>query len=366
MEVWEKVYVDPEWVETDVHAEPGCIACHGGTPDTLSKSDAHEGVVVKASANPERTCGSCHVGVVGQVRDSLHRMQWGYHEVLANRGADFTMPETVTAYTTHCTSCHADCGDCHISRPSALDGGLISEHVVKRVANVNLTCGGCHGARVNDEYKGKHEGIPADLHWEKLGMPCTTCHDLDEYHDGTHGTRYTGAPSPSCTDAACHADVKPGDGILQHAFHSQTVQCQVCHAAGAYKSCFNCHTGRDDKGIAYFTTEPSELTFKIGRNPLLSEDRPWEYVLVRHAPANPDLFAYYGENLLPEFDQVPTWKYATPHNMRRDTPQNEACNNCHGNAGLFLTEVDVAVEELEANRDVIVTEIPAPRREVIE
>ena len=61
----------------------------------------------------------------------------------------------------HCTGCHADCSDCHISRPSIQDGGLIAGHKVKRVANVNLTCGGCHGARISDEYKGKHEGIPA-------------------------------------------------------------------------------------------------------------------------------------------------------------------------------------------------------------
>lgn len=366
MEVWEKVLVDAEWIAEDVHAQPGCISCHGGTAGTLNKKEAHEGIVDKVSASPQGPCGTCHVGVVAEYRDALHRMQWGYHEVLGERGADFTMPETVTAYTTHCTSCHADCGDCHISRPSALDGGLISGHQVKRIANVNLTCGGCHGARIDEEYKGKHEGIPGDVHWEQQGMPCTRCHGIEQSHGGVHGTRYDGPAEPSCTDVGCHEDVKPGDGILQHALHSQTVQCQVCHAAGAYKSCYSCHTGRDDEGIPYFTTEPSELTFKIGLNPLQSEDRPWKYALVRHVPATEDLFAYYGENLLPEFDEVPTWKYTTPHNMRRVTPQNESCNNCHGNADIFLTEVDVPLDELEANRSVIVTEIPAPRREVIE
>ena len=367
MEVWEKVLVDAEWIETDVHAKPGCISCHGGVAGTLDKEEAHEGLVAKASADAQQACGSCHIGIVAEARDSLHRMQWGYHEVLQNRGADFTVPETVTAYTTHCTSCHADCGDCHISRPSALEGGLIYGHDVRRIANVNLTCGGCHGARVNDEYKGRHEGIPADTHWEQQGMPCIECHNnVDDYHAGTHGTRYDGAPDPSCTQAGCHEDVKPGDGVLQHQLHWNRIQCQVCHAAGAYKSCYNCHTGRDDDDVPYFTTEPSEMTFKIGLNPLQSEDRPWEYVLLRHAPSNPDLFAYYGEDLLPEFDQVPTWKYATPHNMRRNTPQNETCNSCHGNTELFLSEVDVPDGLLEANRSVIVTEIPAPRKEVIE
>jgi thiosulfate/3-mercaptopyruvate sulfurtransferase len=152
----------------------------------------------------------------------------------------------------------------------------------------------------------------------------------------------------------------PGGGI-QHAIHGEKLACQVCHAAGEYKSCFNCHTARDDNDLPYFTTEATEMTFKIGRNPLQSEDRPWDYVLLRHAPANPDLFAFYGEDLLPEFDNLPTWKYTTPHNVRRITPQNEECDNCHGQEDLFLTEDDVLPELLEANRNVIVEEIPAAR-----
>ncbi|MEA3334542.1 MAG: hypothetical protein U9R25_01440 [Chloroflexota bacterium] len=366
MEVWEKVLVSQEFLEEDIHSEPGCIACHGGQSETLNKDEAHDGLVAKVSASPDEPCGSCHVGVVEQVRDSQHRMQHGYQEVLKDRGADFTIPEMATAYTTHCTSCHADCGDCHISRPSALDGGLISGHKVKRVANVNLTCGGCHGARIADEYKGKHEGIPASAHWKQAGMPCTKCHTMDEYHNISHGTRYEGAPKPSCTQAGCHENIEPGDGNLQHAIHNNTVSCQVCHAAGEYKSCYNCHTGRDEQDIPYFTTDESEMTFKIGHNPIQSEDRPWDWVLVRHVPATSEIFDFYGEGLLPEFDEVPTWKYTTPHNMQRITPQNESCNNCHGQDDLFLMESDVIDEELQANRDVIVTDIPAARTEVSE
>ena len=68
-------------------------------------------------------------------------------------------------------------------------------------------------------------------------------------------------------------------------------------------------------------------------------------------------------NLLPEFDNLPTWKYTTPHNMQRITPQNASCNSCHGQTDLFLTENDVVAEELEANRDVIVPRVPPTRPE---
>nr|NIV30235.1 hypothetical protein [Anaerolineae bacterium] len=38
---WETVYLDnPEFLET-MHGRYGCIACHGGTGDTLLKEVAH-------------------------------------------------------------------------------------------------------------------------------------------------------------------------------------------------------------------------------------------------------------------------------------------------------------------------------------
>ena len=63
------------------------------------------------------------------------------------------------------------------------------------------------------------------------------------------------------------------------------------------------------------------------------------------------------------FDDQPTWRYATPHNIQRVTPQTGNCNNCHGNPDIFLTADKVAPEELSANHAVIVEEIPKSRRD---
>ena len=103
------------------------------------------------------------------------------------------------------------------------------------------------------------------------------------------------------------------------------------------------------------------MTFKIGHNPSKSEERPWEYVLLRHVPVARDTFAFYGDDLLPDFDALPTWKNATPHNIQLHTPQNESCDACHDNKALFLTEDDLRPEEIDANQDVIVPEIPGPQ-----
>ncbi len=57
-------------------------------------------------------------------------------------------------------------------------------------------------------------------------------------------------PQPACED--CHEDIQPGGEIEQHdQDHLEKMACQTCHSAGAYKSCFGCHTGIDSKDIKY-------------------------------------------------------------------------------------------------------------------
>jgi hypothetical protein len=360
VEAWEKVLVDDEDFLSSVHNTPNCIGCHGGAPETTDKAMAHDGVVNDPTLTNAEICSTCHSEQTELVSTSLHYNIQGYKTAMVQRGMDFGDPAAQEAFDNHCAGCHATCGECHVSRPRATDGGLIAGHEFKKVASITNTCLACHGGRVGPEYQGKNEGIKGDVHWFKGGMPCITCHTVADFHgDGTeYAHRYDGPASPSCLD--CHEDVAGGlDGVEQHATHGEEVACQVCHSAGEYKSCYNCHVGLDDKGLAYFKTDESEMTFKIGRNPLQSEDRPWEYVLVRHVPVTRDTFAFYGEDMLPDFDALPTWKYAAVHNIQRITPQNQECNSCHGQAALFLTEDDVLPDELDANRGVIVREIPA-------
>ncbi len=351
--MWQKVLIDERFLD-DVHNTYNCIGCHGGVAGTEDKKAAHEGVV----KNPVDKCATCHGDIAEVVETSLHKTLQGYKTVLEARGADFTKPEMQKAFQKHCYGCHADCTHCHISRPIFAGGGLIKGHRIKKVVSINDTCLACHSARVGAEYMGKHEGIPASVHWEKAGMPCFKCHPVEDFHgDGTrYAHRYDGKPSPSCLD--CHPDVEGGkDGVTHHTIHDKKVDCYVCHVAGPYKSCFNCHVTLKD-GKPSFKTDKSQMTFKIGRNPNPTDDRPYEYVLLRHIPTVPDTFAIYGDNLLPNYNNVPTWKYATPHSIVRNAPQTKECNSCHGNKELFLTADDVAPEELEANKDVIVEEIP--------
>jgi thiosulfate/3-mercaptopyruvate sulfurtransferase len=205
-------------------------------------------------------------------------------------------------------------------------------------------------------------------------MKCTDCHGAGELH-GDYGTlgyetnetpnhRYSGVPIPSCV--SCHESATLAENEnISHQLHNQRLSCQVCHSV-SYSNCAGCHVQvSEDTGRPFFETEGSYLTFLIGRNPIKSEERPYDYVPVRHVPIAPTSYQYYGENLLPNFDVLPTWTYATPHNIQRETPQNTSCESCHGHPEVFLTADTLMENELTANQEVVVETIPPPVEQIL-
>ena len=356
LEAWEKVYVEDGEFLQDVHNSVGCVVCHGGDRVAEDIEAAHIGLVADPS---EDNCDTCHSEIAEKNETSLHTTLQGFTSALEARGADFEEnPELGECFENHCQQCHVSCGQCHVSRPDEAGGGFISGHEFKSVPNMKNNCVACHGSRVGDEFLGDNEGVPKDVH-RKKGMQCSSCHGEELHGSGELAeNRYHTVTSASCED--CHEDVwTTTDTNPQHAQHLSDLSCQVCHSVD-YKNCYGCHVSIDDEGIPCRTSEPSVMTFKIGLNPIRSSETPYEYVVLRHVPTCTGGFDYYGEDLLPDFNSQPTWKYATPHNIQLDTPQNASCESCHGNAELFLTEDDLRPEEIEANQGVIVPHIPEP------
>lgn len=361
----ERVYVDPEFLADENHGELGCEACHGGDPAATTYEAAHAGVVRDPSyPDAMQVCGDCHDDIAARAGASLHVTLAGYDRVVKARAtADPAAHATLAqAQARHCDSCHSSCGQCHVSRPASVGGGLLAAHVFARRPPVQQTCTACHGSRVKQEYFGDNEGAEPDVHRSKY-MGCERCHGAAEMHGTEEAAphRYAVANAPRCVD--CHEAIygTDADNADTHDTHRDLVTCQVCHAQ-PYKHCASCHVGTDESGLAYFKTARSWLDFRIGLNPLRSERHPETFALVRHVPVDRETFAFYGEGLLGNFDALPTWKFATPHTILRKTAQNAACDNCHGNAALFLREADVAAEERDANRAVIVPSerIPEP------
>lgn len=371
LEPWEKVFITREEFLATAHGQMSCVYCHGGqqSPDMET---AHTGLVADPSGKGE-TCATCHGDQTAHFEQSLHVSLAGYWDRLSARSAPEHQKSLEKMFGNHCASCHTSCGDCHISQPGSVGGGFIAGHVVQKTPSMSRNCTACHGSRVGNEYLGKNEDIPGDVHFRQGRMNCMSCHGGAEMHNSQsactqcHDTsqavyqvtnRYSGAQSPSCE--SCHETVgKQGDPVTQHVIHGNKLACQVCHSV-SYMSCDGCHVAISQKtGKPFFKTERSYMSFFIGRNPVQNYHRPYEYVVLRHVPVAPTSYQYYGENLLPNFDALPTWTYATPHNIQRKTPQNASCNACHGNEKIFLTADKLKPEELPANQPVIVPEIPA-------
>lgn len=358
LEPWEKVLVSQDFMNT-AHGSASCIDCHAGQ-QAETKDAAHEGMIADPSADSQQ-CAKCHADQANNFDESMHASLKGYWTVLDTRSTPENHPQLEEAFGNHCASCHTTCGDCHISQPDSVGGGLLNGHNFEKTPPMTRTCTACHGSRVGAEYLGKHEDIPGDVHFRQARMNCVSCHEGTDMHTAQEGAdhRYAGAQMPACTD--CHAQIgASGDTTVQHTIHQDKLSCQVCHSV-EYTSCDGCHVAvSEETGNPFYKTEGDYLTFFIGRNPRQDENRPYEYVPVRHVPVAQTSFEFYGENLLPNFNALPTWAYATPHNIQRITPQNSDCKNCHGSPDLFLTADKVKPEELDANQPVIVEEVPGP------
>ncbi len=375
LEPWEKVLVDNELYPETVHGQIPCADCHNGDSTEEDKHVSHEGLIPNPSLDAEGSCGDCHPDVVAMNEFSLHTNLAGYHKVLDARSEPEDHEALQEMFGNHCSSCHSSCGECHVSQPNSVGGGLIDGHMFNETPSMTRNCTACHGSRIGNEYLGKHEGLRPDVHFRQGRMSCVDCHtghemhgqpaQCNDCHPGIEDSiiqpadhRYSGVQTPRCE--TCHVPVALGnDGIEMHEQHSGDLSCQVCHSI-SYTSCDGCHVAISDKtGNPFYATDDHYLSFAIGKNPIRSYDRPYEYVTLRHVPIARDSYAFYGDDLLKNFDALPTWVYTTPHNIQRETPQAESCEACHENPDWFLTADKVHPDELTANLPVIVEEIPS-------
>jgi len=363
LEPYEKIYVDPAFLETE-HGQIACVDCHGGNPEDPNWQTAHDNLVKDPTfPDPEKTCGECHPDIAAGAATSLHYTIAPIGRVIERRMGP--APENVrqamaTARERHCGQCHASCGQCHVSRPDYVRGGFLTGHQFKKTPPMETTCASCHGGRIFGEFTGLNKKIPADTHFADEDMTCMDCHKADQMHAAADGvaTRRQSPTRPRCE--ACHPEAVAEDSPRPaHQIHRRKVACQVCHAQPA-KQCYGCHVGTDKKNIPYFKCQKTTLDFKIGLNPDPSPDRPCRYSVKRHPPIVPETFDYYSPGALKHFDQEPTWKSGAPHTIRRRTPQNAACNNCHGNRELFLDVKDLADWERKANAAVVVSDENLP------
>ena len=180
----EKIYVDSEIAEDENHGEIGCDECHGGDPNEPDWKKAHIGVVKDPSyPDPSETCGVCHEDIAENYKTSLHVSLSPIKKMTDIRAnLDKSVHKKVDAAREgHCSSCHSSCGQCHISRPDSVEGGLLEGHLFQKRPPMQQVCTACHGSRIGKEYFGENKGFKPDIHKEKY-FKCSKCHSGDEMH----------------------------------------------------------------------------------------------------------------------------------------------------------------------------------------
>lgn len=353
---YERKLVSPAFL-TSTHGQLGCTTCHAGQPQTLDLRAAHQGLVARPSAQPQKACGDCHAEITATFARSLHFTARGMEAGLRALVGTVRWAPSRHAFQGACQSCHATCGDCHVSKPPykpqppTVLGGFLDGHRFVKSPPTEVTCGGCHSGRVAAEFTGAYEGFPADVHFAKAKMTCTSCHTAAQMHgDGSAPpNRRAVTTKPSCLD--CHPTAAPGQSRLRaHNIHGTKLACAVCHG-GPVRSCFGCHAGEGA------TSRP---TLKIGRN--TDPNITHVYTLLRHVPTTPEMIDRLTglSGTLVNFDRVPTWKPATPHTIQRVTARSRTCDGCHNNPNLFLRLGDLDPRGSQANGRVV-TAPPRPR-----
>jgi len=355
----DKFLVDETFLESE-HGRFGCITCHGGQ-DTMDMEAAHTGLTARPSSDLEDgACVDCHEDITDKYEDATHYTVQGMYDALE----DFAHPGAMEdeddplrqAFDEDCSKCHATCGSCHVSRPESYEGGLHSEHEFTKEPPMEDTCFGCHGERPAGEFLGE-VGFTADVHYEELDYSCYDCHNITNFHGAEEGEE---VETPECQD--CHEDVYSDDSPIEaHQVHEEDqLACQVCHSSAA-QSCYDCHITVDEDGEMSSHAE-SRSIFAIGQNPEPTEEVPYQFMTLRHVPTTADTFVELNGEL-PNFDEISNWKYAPTHNIQRETRQNQSCNSCHGEEGLFLDEDDIPESSSDASYDLIPDEIPEPVEE---
>ncbi|MCF8056904.1 MAG: hypothetical protein K9K37_09735 [Desulfocapsa sp.] len=351
-DLYEKVLVKKDFLSS-IHGQIPCQLCHLGNPNSDDPDTAHKAMVSDPSINSQDTCGQCHDEITEPAANSLHINPAPLYTTVGKRCSKEQMATLKKgALEQQCLSCHrGSCGSCHVSIPDISGGGLRSGHLFNRKPDFVYQCLACHVRPTGDDFIGKNG--KGDIHYRKFKMTCSSCHSSKELHASAKGAdnRYHLEQRTQCID--CHKEVAEGP-VPEHVLH-KTLSCSVCHAA-PYQNCSSCHIGTDEDGTPYSQSPLPSKGYKIGLNP--DKNGP-HYVLLREVGVGRDTFKN-AVGKLESFSSLSTYKRATPHTIQRRTWQTADCNHCHGNKELFLTQDDIPLNSVVANRRLFLkaTEIP--------
>ncbi len=340
-------YLVSEEFLKSVHGRRPCVSCHGGNPDGSGKIAAHQGLNSDPTDGDagQAACGKCHSKQTRNFEKSFHYTGVGILNILTTRLSKVEdgpqMAKDVFYSEDSCYDCHATCGQCHVSEPTANGGGFLAGHMF--VSNTtqehnDVTCAWCHDT-IGPQFMGLHDigdgqEVKPDIHYTR-GMGCADCHSTNaEMHGDGKVYETIGANGKAVACVDCHTNLK---GVAHMPKHMDTLTCEACHA-GIYGSCKNCHYG-----------DPLEMvnTVKLG----MGEDGKID--TFTSLPLGPNMYGDDPVFDMAELETKSTWVQDPPHTIQPVQGTKDFCARCHTNdhsqAGdLFLKYEDLTFPGIEA------------------
>jgi hypothetical protein len=264
----------------------GCVSCHGGSPESRDKNDAHAGMFSKGNPSApeswEKTCGMCHRYQMERIRSNIMQTNAGMirniqltwegedgRSYTTSGGKDFdplgrhieTIPVenldnlSGELYRKFCSRCHigtsntdsysaahaSGCAACHFpwNDTATYEGGNKSmqgkaghsaSHAMAALPDTQV-CARCHSrsGRIAYSYQGLYDGnnsLVPTLRGEAGPVMASGARNLVHIAPDVHF-----AAGMECIDCHTSRDVM-GDGFQYQNMYLQTeVACEDCHGS---------------------------------------------------------------------------------------------------------------------------------------
>ena len=368
--------------------EAACGQCHIAVPAVASSGAGQLVAGHRMSKTPDtaNNCSACHGSRVRNEyfgeNDALYKRNRQYSASLVATdgfGGTTLQPDVHRTNGMGCDACHP---------ASEMHGAGVAPAIDRYGIAGRVQCETCHASLVGSNAfhtSGHLSSMACQLCHAQPYKNCFGCHTQMSATSGAYFT--SNATDPTWTDRVT-AFVNAPQPAAWSSATTYAGSALVSYNAVQYKSLWagNLNHQPDTNPSwwqAVLAPGPDALmTFRAGQNPKYGiATGAKKYAVLRHPPVDADVFTYTDEGgavpgLIPDLTALPTWKYATPHNILRNTaittdPDGAgpltACGNCHSSRyGLFwLTDAQSdaqgwsggAAFETDANAGVVQ---PAP------
>lgn len=311
-----------------------CLDCHEEIDRDIAGSTGYHGRLAEIAKSE---CMSCHSDHEGRDADIVHLNKESFDHSLT----DFVLEGSHRTVT--CIACHeraepfsnapSDCHTCH--REQDPHKGELGKHCES--CHQSLSWGTIRFDHSSTDFplKGKHRdtecaGCHGNEHYDNTPERCSTCHQLDDVHDGSNGTDCASCHTPADWKKTSFDHDNETDFPLRG--KHELVPCDACHTRSLKSrkpesDCYSCHRHDDVHHGRYgsdCSTCHSSSTWKKFR---FDHDASTDFPLRGTHRDTPCILCHQGDirDGKPDIACLSCHRIEDVHKGQQGT----ACQNCH-------------------------------------